>query len=297
MKTAALALGTQQLPSSELRARRFLDAKAIAASAAHCLLLELETWPKPGLVSHVDSGSHDDMDADTFRASAAAIEPYFCALAESGALGCGMGRLRIIGLEAETAMQAATSGVNTHRGAIFGLGLLCAAAGARASGLINSTLSLGETVSQLWGRSICDGPVLLHSHGSGARRRYGAGGARREAAHGFPSVYEVGMQALRHGTAKVPDDAETARVQACFALIAAVEDTNLLHRGGPSGLLFARRAAQKFLDEGGVCRSDWRTHAQSVHENFVARRLSPGGSADLLAMTLFVDAHEKAPPR
>ncbi len=66
-----------------------------------CLRLELETWPKPGLVSHVDCGSHHDMDAGAFRASAAALEPYFQMLAEAGARGVGLGRLRGIGIEAE----------------------------------------------------------------------------------------------------------------------------------------------------------------------------------------------------
>ena len=81
---------------------------------------------------------------------------------------------------------------------------------------------------------------------------------------------------------------QAARVEACFALIAALEDTNLLHRGGLAGLRFAQRAARQFLDEGGVGRPDWRERAQAVHDGFVRRRLSPGGSADLLAMTLFV---------
>ena len=103
-------------------------AAAIGARAVGCLLAEVCTWPKPGLVSHVDNGSHADMDAVTFRRSAAAIRPYLLALAEAGAEGAAMGRLRIIGLEAEAAMFAATGGVNTHRGVIFGLGLLCAAA-------------------------------------------------------------------------------------------------------------------------------------------------------------------------
>jgi triphosphoribosyl-dephospho-CoA synthase len=291
--TAALARDTRQAQRPKAHAPRALDAEAIAAGAAHCLLLELETWPKPGLVSHVDSGSHNDMDADTFRVSVAAIEPYFEALADAGGRGCGMGRLRIIGLDAEAAMRAATSGINTHRGAIFGLGLLCAAAGAAASGLVDPALPLGAAVSQLWGIGIVDGPVLLHSHGSGARRRFGAGGARMEAAQGFPSVYKVGLPALRRGALKAPGDAEAARVEACFALIAAVEDTNLMHRGGPSGLRFARRAARNFLEDGGVGRPGWRERAHAVHEDFVARRLSPGGSADLLAMSLFVGAHER----
>ncbi len=294
MNMAAPALSAQQLRSSEARAFHALDSGAIAASAAHCLLLELETWPKPGLVSHIDSGSHDDMDADTFRRSARAIEPHFNNLANAGGRGYGMGRLRIIGLEAEAAMRDVTFGVNTHRGAIFGMGLLCAAAGARANGQMDPAMSLGAIVSRLWGDDILDGPVLLHSHGSSARCRYGAGGARMEAARGFPSVYDVGLPALRQGALIAPDDAEAARVQACFGLIAAVEDTNLLHRGGPSGLLFARRSAQRFLDEGGVGKPDWRDRAQSVHADFIGRRLSPGGSADLLAITLFVDAYEES---
>ena len=290
--TVALTRDVLQTHPSEAHASCMPDARAIAARAVHCLLLELETWPKPGLVSHVDSGSHDNMDADTFRASAAAIAPYFRAAVEAGARGCGMDRLRVIGLEAEAAMLAATSGVNTHRGAIFGMGLLCAAAGARARGQIDPLVTLGTVVARLWGDSILDGPIPPHSHGSRAHRRFGAGGARMEAAQGFPSVCQIGLPALRRRALNAPNDAEAARVEACFALIAAVEDTNLLHRAGPSGLRFARLAAQEFLDEGGVGRPDWRERARSVHESFVARKLSPGGSADLLAMTLFVDALE-----
>lgn len=279
--TAVLAYERSQTPPRETRAAREIN--SIGDAAVQCLLMELETWPKPGLVSHVDNGSHHDMDAGTFRRSAAAIGPYLQQLADVTANGCGMDRLR--------------SGVNTHRGAIFGLGLLCAAAGARAGGLIDTVLPLGTVVSHLWGSSIVGGPVLLHSHGSAARRRFGAGGARLEAAQGFPSIYQIGLPALRRGADAVPDDAEAARVEACFALIAGIEDTNLLHRGGLDGLRFARRTTRHFLNCGGVRRSDWRTLAQSVHDSFVARRLSPGGSADLLAMTLFVDAIQGARPR
>ena len=278
------------------RAQLPCDVEAIGESAVQCLFMELETWPKPGLVSHVDNGSHDDMDAGTFRRSAAAIAPYLQQLAGAAAGGCGMGRLRTIGMEAEAAMLAATSGVNTHRGAIFGLGLLCAAAGARAGRLVDPELPLGDVVSRLWGRDILDGPVLLHSHGSAARRQFRAGGARSEAAQGFPNVYRIGLPALRRAACAVPNDAEAARVEACFALIASVEDTNLLHRGGLDGLRFARRSTRHFLDTGGVRRPRWRERAQSVHEKFVVRHLSPGGSADLLAMTLFVDACERPVP-
>src|SRR5271156_6250825 len=124
--TAALQQATLPIP------RTVADHVADLAKAA--LLAELETWPKPGLVSHVDSGSHTDMDARTLRASVAAITPFFSHLTIAGAAESGMDGLRKIGLEAECAMLDATAGVNTHRGAIFGLGLLCAAAGAAWSG-------------------------------------------------------------------------------------------------------------------------------------------------------------------
>ena len=271
---------------------RAWDAGAIAATAAACLVLELETWPKPGLVSHIDNGSHWDMTAATFRLSAATLTSSLEALADAGARGYGMSHLRAIGLEAEAAMFAATAGVNTHRGAIFGLGLLCAAAGAHAQGRVDPAVSLGRVVAGLWGSGIADGPVLLHSHGNRVHRIYGAGGARTEAADGFPSVYAVGLPALQRGALLAPGDKEAARVEACFSLIAVLEDTNLLHRGGPAALRFARRTTRKFIEDGGVGLNDWRDRAQLIHRRFVALGLSPGGSADLLAMSLFVQAHE-----
>jgi triphosphoribosyl-dephospho-CoA synthase len=292
--TGALARTTHHLALSPSRplasVRRY--ARGIAAHAVDCLLLELETYPKPGLVSHVDSGSHKDMDADTLRRGATALGPYLCDLVEAGVQNFGMGRLRMIGIEAEAAMLAATGGINTHRGAIFGLGLLCAAAGARWSGTVESTASLGSVVARRWGKEILSGPVTLRSHGLEARRRYGAGGARCQAADGFPSVYGIALPALKQAAIMAPADAEAVRVDACFSLIAAVEDTNLLHRGGTAGLCFAQRAARSFLDRGGVSQRDWRVRARTVHEAFVQGRLSPGGSADLLAMSLFVQALE-----
>ena len=267
----------------------FPDGEAVAGLAAACLAAEVATWPKPGLVSHVDAGSHADMDAGTFRRSTAALRPHLAALAEAGRAGAGFGRLRAIGLAAETDMLAATGGANTHRGALFGLGLLCAAAGRRPAG------DLGATVSDLWGDAILAGRGSPHSHGAAARRRHGVGGARAEAAAGFPTLYRVGRPALAEGRRLAPGDGEAARVHCCFALVAALEDTNLLHRGGREGLAFARAAAAGFLGRGGVGAPGWREHAAAVHRAFVARRLSPGGAADLLAMTLFAEAWEAGP--
>jgi triphosphoribosyl-dephospho-CoA synthase len=270
----------------------------VANAAGAALLAELDTWPKPGLVSHVDQGSHSDMDAGTFEASTAAIVPFFARLTEAGANGADMPVLRDIGLAAERAMLSATGGVNTHRGAIFGLGLLCAAAGASWSSgqAIWRPALLGDVVRRRWGGSILRGPIPLRSHGTDAWRRFGAGGARAQAAAGFPHALEVGLSAFRLARVTQPDDPEAARVQAFFALLAEMEDTNLLHRGGAKGLRFAREAAAGFLSQGGVDRAGWRMEAAAVHRAFVARRLSPGGCADLLAISLFLDALETEAP-
>lgn len=261
----------------------------VAALAHDALIAELETWPKPGLVSPVDSGSHDDMDADTLRRSAAAIRPYFAELVEAGAGAAGMPQLRAIGLRAEAAMMRATSGVNAHRGAIFSLGLICAAAGAIGVAP-GSAEACADVVRGLWGDAIADAPASPVSHGGRVARRYGVGGASAEAAAGFPTIRAVGLPALRYGRTGALGETEAARVQCFFALLAVVDDTNLLHRGGADGLAEARAAAAGFLAAGGVAAPGWRDRAVAIHRAFVAARLSPGGCADLLAATLLLDA-------
>jgi len=265
----------------------------IATQAYRALLRELATWPKPGLVSHVDNGSHGDMNASMLRTSAVVLRPYFAELAMAGYTQAGMNGLRAIGLRAEAAMLSATGGVNTHRGAIFGLGLLCAAAGSvagvTADGAVVAHAHLGAIVARRWGNDIRRGPIPLFSHGSAVLRQYGA---RGEAEEGFPSVYEIGLPALRLGRVLAPGIPAAPRVQVCFALIAAVRDSNLLHRGGARGASYAAQAASRFLSQGGVGAPDWRRRAAAVHGDFVVRNLSPGGCADLLAMTLLVDALE-----
>jgi triphosphoribosyl-dephospho-CoA synthase len=266
------------------------SAETIGQLASDCLVLEVETWPKPGLVSHVDNGAHQDMDADLLRRSARALRPFFTELAAAGAVGAEMDRLRAIGVEAETAMRAETGGVNAHRGAIFGMGLLAAAAGFRWRYVVSAPL--GWIVASRWGEGIVNGPVELRSHGRVVARRYRAGGAPAEAAAGMPSLYTVALPALAEGRGLTAGDEEAARVHACMALIAAVADSNLLYRGGPGGLAFAQGEAAAFLADGGVGAADWRGRAERIHARFVERNLSPGGCADLLAMALFAEAVE-----
>jgi triphosphoribosyl-dephospho-CoA synthase len=263
--------------------------RAIGALAVRALREELETWPKPGLVSPRDPGAHGDMDAATFAASLRALRGFFPAAAAAGAAGLPFERLRALGVRAEARMLAATGGVNTHRGAIFTLGLLAAVAGRLAgAGATLDARSLRAGSRALAG-ALRSAPAAAGTHGAEVARRHGAGGARAEALAGFPHLFEVTLPALvgalRRGAGR-----RAAAVEALLATVAVLPDTNLLWRGGPAGLAFARRAAGEFLAAGGVHRRGWEDHARALHAGFVARRLSPGGSADLLAAALF--AHD-----
>lgn len=261
----------------------------IGRAALRALYDEVALYPKPGLVSPVDSGSHDDMTMATFVRSLFALRGYFRAIAAAGAEGSDFSDLRTLGLAAETRMMAATGGVNTHRGAIFGLGLLAAAAGwLRARGRPVEGRSLAEVVAERWGDGIAAaGHHVPDSNGARVGRRYGAGGARGEALEGFPTLLEVTMPQLTT-TLRRTGDRRRSMVQALFATMAVLEDTNLLHRGGLAGLNFTQNAAGRFLATGGVHRPGWDDVAVSLHRQMVARHLSPGGSADLLAAALFV---------
>ncbi len=264
------------------------SAEQIALFAARALREELETYPKPGLVSLVDQGSHPDMDAQCFLASIESITPGFAEMAACS--GGSLRDLQRIGVNMEQAMREATHGRNAHRGAIFCLGLLCAAAGARA---VDSSESLGEIVARRWGGEIPQAEsVSDFSDGVAMCRRYQLGGVRREAALGFPSVYQLGLpayrEALSHGR-------PAARVQAFFAILEHCEDTTLLKRGGLEGRDFARQCARRFLNTGGVAHPDWWQLAREMHHEFVRRNLTAGGVADLLAATLFVEDVEQRP--
>ncbi|NTV68795.1 MAG: triphosphoribosyl-dephospho-CoA synthase MdcB [Azonexaceae bacterium] len=274
-------------------------AERIGRLAIRSLYREAALAPKPGLVSPASPGSHRDMDFSTFLRSLQSLRSYFPAIAACGLQRPGFAPLRGLGIVAEADMLAATGGVNTHRGAIFNLGLLCAAAGRLiADGEPLSATAACAAVKKNWGTDILDGLAVLPvaaplSHGLEVARRYGTGGARQEAASGFPAALEIGLPAYRRILAAT-GDGERAAVQALFALIAELDDTNLLWRGGPTGLAFGRHAAGEFLTAGGVLADDWRQHAAAVDREFVARDLSPGGSADLLGVTLFLAAIDGA---
>jgi len=285
-----LAPARQAAPDARARAH---SPRALGRMAARALWLELALEPKPGLVSLRDTGAHTDMDARTFVRSLFALRPHFARLAAAGACNAPFATLRAIGIEAEAAMLAATGGVNTHRGAIFALGLLAAAAGraqARDEPVTDATLRAHLRVA--WGEALAAHrpPPGAPSNGAAAAARHGAGGARAEAARAFPAVFDVALPALRAARRRGRDE-RCARIAALFALLAHVDDTNVLHRGGAAALALVQARGRAFAQA-----ADPLAFAARTHREFVARRLSPGGSADLLAAAMFVDALQDPRP-
>lgn len=261
-----------------------ITAQAIGRAATLALHDELALSPKPGLVTLTSRGSHTDMDAHTFMRSLFALRSYFVRIAELGAMGAPFEALERCGVEAEARMLAATSGINTHRGAVFMLGLLCAAAGAVAGGgQVPSPSLIRNALRTHWGEALSARALRTPSLAGGqAARRLGLRSASSEAALGFPALFETAIPALHSALARGLAR-QAAKLDTLFAVIAVLEDSNLAHRGGLEGLRFAQQAAREFLAAGGASQKGGVAVAEVIGHQFVQRRLSPGGAADMLA--------------
>lgn len=263
-----------------------------ARLAVGCLHAELALHPKPGLVSLLDNGSHDDMTALTFMRSLFSLRHYFGRICQAGIDDAPFAALKHLGIEAERRMLQATGGINTHRGAIFSLGLLCAALGqARARRVEVSAASLRAILLLRWGEELAahTRPAKADTHGLRVAALHAAAGAREEGALGLPSVFEVGLPAMQRALL-AGRGLRHARIDALFALMAHISDTNVYHRGGGAGAHTVKLHAQDFMARGGTADPQWQERALACHRLFVRHKLSPGGAADLLAATCLVHA-------
>ena len=263
----------------------------MAKLAVRSLHAELVLYPKPGLVSPHDNGAHTDMDAATLMRGLASLRHYFAAVAAAGARQASMHELRRFGIAAESRMLAATRGVNTHRGAIFALGLMAASDRQDACG--SDGRYLHAMSAPRWRR----GASSFRSSRSrrrtprrtvpGSRSNTARPGARGEARAGYPAVFDRALPALRDALANGAD-ARSARVHALFVLLASVADSNVLYRGGrgPSDRL--QSGAAEFLAAGSVFTDGWIARAEALHRYCCKASVSPGGCADLLAATIFL---------
>ncbi|HEX6567489.1 MAG TPA: triphosphoribosyl-dephospho-CoA synthase [Chthoniobacterales bacterium] len=345
MDPPSLNITMQRIINKAMADKLRMDAKTsppgdrcalLGALARQAMIAEAELTPKPGLVDRRGPGAHTDLSLDLMRRSAFAIEPFIRLMAFQSMNEQPNRRLRATlattGRAAERAMLQITNGSNTHKGAIWTLGLLTAAAAgrdepplvrgrdianqfnsppnsmARIAGLIasfedpdesvpNAPASTGRTPNakrRLVLRSLGGGgtPSAQLSHGQIVGQKFGAGGARDEAIHGFPHIIQVGLPMLRaRRSAHIPEP--IARLDALLAIMAKLEDTCLLYRGGKAALLAAQQGAAAVLAAGGAGTPHGQELLYALDSKMLELRVSPGGSADLLAGTLFVDAVEQ----
>jgi len=272
-------------------------AAAVSTAAYTALIKEVELTPKPGLVDRFNNGSHRDMNLATFYASAKAIAPWFSVffrlgLAESAIPPADfLPHLRADGLACERAMFRATQGVNTHKGSIFSLGLLCAAAGRLlGAGQVVDAGSMCQEVATLCAGLV--GAELAPKHeaqtaGELLFQKYRLTGARGEAASGFATARQYGLLSFGAVLARGGSE-EHALHEALLRLLAYNSDTNIVARGGMTGLDYVHAHARGLLALGEVSPAQRVAQLAEFDAALIARNLSPGGSADLLAVTWFL---------
>ena len=275
------------------------DANKIADLARQCLIQEVKTTPKPGLVDLRNNGSHTDMTAEIFERSANVLFDYFVECIRVGRNTVQLSykqaflALRKAGIKAESCMYSVTGGINTHKGAIFSFGLLCGAIGRlwTPESPISSTHELLIETARIAQNAI-EADLMNVSGNTAGERMYielGSMGIRGEVASGFRSVQNVSLPVYR----SFLDNRQSkndAGVITLLHLIANVDDTAIYNRGGIDGLKFAKEYAKKLLENKKIPTKDL---IEEMDEMFIQKNLSAGGSADLLAVTYFIYEIEK----
>lgn len=270
------------------------DLKCFATLATDSLLDEVYTTPKPGLVDRRNNGSHTDMDINTFIKSANSLTLYFYECIEIGYKTRNLSpddtfkQLRKAGIIAEKTMYNATGGVNTHKGAIYSLGVICGALGRmwKADLPIDSIQNIFSMCSEITTNAVKDDFLSIDETSAGSRMylKYGIKGIRGEAASGFLSVANIGLPIYK---SKLDEglNSNDAGAVTLIHLISSVKDTNLYNRGGSEGSRYAVNRAKQLLIES---NTPTKEQIEQLDNDFIERNLSPGGCADLLAVTYFL---------
>jgi triphosphoribosyl-dephospho-CoA synthase len=277
---SALSLRNADLPLADWLADLAVDA----------LIDEADLSPKPALVDRRGSGAHSDLHLGLMHASALSLWPCFKQMAEAAVEHGDVGQplreaLGRIGREGEAAMLATTGGVNTHRGAIWALGLLVAAVALKPTNDDAHAIALRAARIALIEDRAAPGN---DSHGAQVARRYGARGAREEAQLGFPAVIAHGLPQLACSRAAGAGE-QNARLDALLAIMATLADTCVLWRAGLEGLTAMQQGARNVLDAGGSASLAGRRELRALDARLLQLNASPGGAADLLAACLFLD--------
>ena len=246
----------------------------IADLAERSLRQELDTTPKPGLVDKQDNGAHKDMDYTLMSASISALRPYLTRIAVESAVEVNAAGIMSIGIEAEAAMLKATGGVNTHKGALFCIGLSIAAASflACSTGTVEAD-SFRELVSRTASRI----PSAQSTHGAEAKRNFKVGGALENAREAYPELFTAWLPYYR----SLEGDPYRCHKTLLY-IMTDLDDTNVLHRRGAEGLAHTKSEAARLLEDFSM------SGLSSLNKDFIRENISPGGSADMLSLTMFI---------
>lgn len=267
------------------------------------LFYEVNTSLKPGLVDRLHNGSHKDMRLSTFINSAYSLTDYFCQCVKEG-LYCDCSKkelpllfqkLRGIGKQAEKNMLFATQGINTHKGIVFSGGILCAAIGYYIStnskdiSSENFLLSLPQICRCMLPELLSDyltlTPDTAKTNGEKLYLKYKITGIRGEAKEGFPLLFNVGFP-LFQAVLKKGFSLWQAGLITLLHYIACTEDTNLIIRSDYQLACKIQKDLQQFLAH--ATYEEQLSILPKLDAFFVSRNISPGGSADMLALTYFL---------
>lgn len=280
------------------------DLQKVSQYLTQAILLEVSTHPKPGLVTRLSNGAHKDMSIFTFMMSSAVLSKAFNDLqdigqAHRGTLAELFCKLRSYGVGAEAELLRVTKGVNTQRGILFAGGIVSAVSGyAMNMGLSRDALlpMIKEMAAGLVARELKNLDHAAMTAGEKLYYKYGITGIRGEVENGFPSVVNYGLPALEDAFNKGAT-INDALVHALIALMTVVEDSNIIWRTDYDTLLEVQRIAKDILNLGSVFTEKGRMAIAETERYFLQRRISPGGSADLLsvAITLYLLEHKEFP--
>lgn len=264
----------------------------VAHMATRALKAELNTTPKPGLVDTHDSGAHRDMDHALMMRSIRAMHPYFVRLAtlgyDSPQLPAHNDIVRI-GIEAEKAMFNSTGGVNTYKGALFSMGLAVTAA--------TYIIGRGEVATTTHGKEyvpnnllsttiiqLANGfPDTSGTHGSRAKQLAQAGGKLKSALDNAREGYsQLFGEWLPFYETRIKGDDSYVKHKTLLRIMCDLDDTNIVYRTDYDTMLQVKTEARRLLEdftEAGI---------EDMNRDFVSRNISPGGSADMLALVVFL---------
>lgn len=274
--------------------------KWIAQIAYEALLEEVNLSPKPGLVDQWNNGSHKDMTIQTFYHSAKAIAPFFDNYVQIGYEHKGsplelFDKMRAEGAEAEMAMMKATNNVNTHKGANFSYAVILGAIGQYEQNFSGKKYSVSDISSVLqYTAKMCEGLASRDfvdlsqkktlSNGEKLYLKTGITGIRGEAESGYASLEEVLLPQLLIYKDLTKDE---RNLRGFVDLMSAVEDSNIYHRGGVEGINFLKNEAMKIKNQH-LTYDELIKKMIELDQKMIEKNLSPGGSADLLSLGIFL---------